>query len=78
MVGAGSRRALGIRKENKMSLAAILFVLFLAFKLAGIIAWSWLWVTAPLWGPAGLALVIYLGMLAFGMSVHRTIRKRLF
>lgn len=27
----------------------LLFVLFLVLKLVGVIAWSWLWVTAPLW-----------------------------
>ncbi len=35
-----------------MSLVAIvgfLLVLFLILKLAGIIAWSWFWVTSPLW-----------------------------
>lgn len=33
----------------------LLFVLFVALKLTGVIAWSWWWVTAPLWG--GLAIV---------------------
>ena len=31
-----------------------LLLLFIAFKLAGIIAWSWLWVLAPLWAPVSL------------------------
>lgn len=33
-----------------MSLLSVLFVVFLVLKLMGIIAWSWWWVTAPLWG----------------------------
>lgn len=29
---------------------ALLGVLFVALKLTGVIAWSWLWVTLPFWG----------------------------
>lgn len=32
-----------------MNLAGVLFVVFLVLKLCGVIAWSWVWVTAPLW-----------------------------
>lgn len=49
-------------------LGGLLFVAFLVLKLTGVIAWSWWWVTAPLWGPfmlvvgvlplVGLALLI--------------------
>lgn len=28
----------------------LLFLVFLVLKLTGYIAWSWWWVTAPLWG----------------------------
>ena len=45
-----------------LSLSTILFLIFLVLKLTGNIAWSWWWVTAPLWGP--FALVIGLGLLA--------------
>lgn len=31
------------------SLTTFLFLIFLVLKLVGVIAWSWLWVTAPLW-----------------------------
>lgn len=30
-------------------LAILSFILFLGLKLAGIIPWSWWWVTSPLW-----------------------------
>lgn len=33
----------------KLGLPTILFVVFLILKLCGVLAWSWLWVTAPLW-----------------------------
>lgn len=32
----------------------ILFFIFLVLKLTNVIAWSWWWVTAPLWGPVVL------------------------
>lgn len=35
-----------------------LALLFIGLKLTGVIDWSWWWVTAPLWGPVALALVL--------------------
>ena len=32
-----------------LSLATILFLIFLVLKLTNYIDWSWLWVTSPLW-----------------------------
>ena len=37
-----------------------LFLIFLTLKLTGVIHWSWLWVTAPLWGAALLFFVVAL------------------
>lgn len=34
----------------KVTFPALLFLTFLILKLTGSIAWSWWWVTAPLWG----------------------------
>jgi len=39
------------------NLVNILLVLFVAFKLAGIITWSWLWVLSPIWISAALVFV---------------------
>ena len=36
----------------------MLTILFIAFKLLGIITWSWLWVLSPLWIGAALAIAI--------------------
>lgn len=36
----------------------LLFLVFLVLKLCGVIDWSWLWVTAPLWTPFAIVLVI--------------------
>lgn len=39
------------------NLVNLLLVLFVAFKLAGIISWSWLWVLSPIWISAALVFV---------------------
>ena len=40
------------------SLEMVLFVVFLTLKLAGVIDWSWWWVTSPLWIPVLVWLLI--------------------
>jgi len=42
---------------NVGGMAGIVFAVFLVLKLTHTIAWSWWWVTAPLWGGAALAIV---------------------
>ena len=38
----------------------ILFIVFLILKLTNVINWSWWWITAPLWIPVSIALVVLL------------------
>ena len=40
----------------------LLFLVFLVLKLCKVITWSWWWVTAPLWIPLGIVIVIVLVM----------------
>ncbi len=42
----------------QQSSVGIVFVVFLVLKLTGTIDWSWWWVTAPLWGPLALVLIV--------------------
>ncbi len=61
------------------SLAGVLFIVFLVLKLTGVIAWSWWWVTAPLWIPAAIwGVVIVVGGLgiATGALLHRSGKRR--
>ena len=60
-----AKRTIGGRTMEKktetrvgLGFAEALTILFIALKLTGVIAWSWLWVLAPLWLPACLALLI--------------------
>lgn len=53
-----------------------LFLIFLVLKLTGGIAWSWWWVTAPLWGGLALGLCfiglfVALGLLGTGFTKTR-------
>lgn len=41
----------------------VLFLVFAILKVAGVLSWSWWWITAPLWGPVGLLLFIFLSFL---------------
>ena len=42
------------------SFTGLLFLVFLTLKLTNVINWSWWWVTAPLWIPVSIALVVLL------------------
>lgn len=45
----------------KITFPSLLFLLFLGLKLTGYIAWSWWWVTAPLWIPV-LVLAVFMSV----------------
>ena len=44
----------------------ILFLIFFVLKLDGIITWSWIWVTAPLWIPFAVGLTF----IAFAIAIY--------
>jgi hypothetical protein len=46
-----------------VGLIELLGLLFVALKLTGQVAWPWLYVTLPLWGPAALAIIIIVAVL---------------
>ena len=45
---------------TRSPICMILFIVFLVLKLTNVINWSWWWVTAPLWIPVSIALVLLL------------------
>lgn len=49
--------------DNGIGFGTLLFLVFLVLKLTGYIDWSWWWVTAPLWIPLSI-LIIILGFVA--------------
>lgn len=45
-----------------IGVCGLLGVAFVILKLCHVIEWSWVWVTAPFWGPVAIALLILLAM----------------
>lgn len=43
----------------------LLALLFIGLKLANVIAWSWLWVLAPLWVPAAVAIALFITIFTY-------------
>lgn len=42
------------------NILGLLAIAFIILKLTGVIAWPWVWVLAPIWGPLAICLVIAL------------------
>lgn len=42
-----------------MNFFTLLAVLFIGLKLTGLIAWSWVWVLAPIWGAWILGAIVF-------------------
>lgn len=51
----------------ELGFGGLLFIVFLVLKLCGVIAWSWWWVTCPLW--IGLACVLGFFLLAGFLAI---------
>lgn len=47
----------------KMGICSVLGLIFVTLKLTGVIAWSWLWVLFPFWGPLVICLLVVLILL---------------
>jgi hypothetical protein len=45
--------------NQRNAFATILFFIFLVLNLCHVIAWSWWWVFAPIWGPLAVAGVFF-------------------
>lgn len=53
------------KRSGGIGFFGMLAILFIGLKLGGIIAWSWWWVLAPLWGPLAFALLL----IVFGVLI---------
>lgn len=53
----------------KIGLPGAVFLVFLIMKLTHHIEWSWIWVTAPLWGVLGIAGAVMLFALLMALAV---------
>jgi hypothetical protein len=57
----------------KMGILSVLGLIFVTLKLTGVIAWSWLWVLLPFWGP--VAVFVLFGMLVVPVCILLGIAK---
>lgn len=48
-----------------------LFLIFMVLKLCGVIAWSWWWVSAPIWIPLTVSVVLLGGAAFFTAMAER-------
>lgn len=48
-----------VKTSQSFPLGIILFLIFMTLKLCGVIAWSWWWITAPIWAPILIVLTIF-------------------
>lgn len=46
-----------VKQKGGVGFLGLLTILFIALKLMGYIAWSWVWVLAPIWIPFAIAIV---------------------
>jgi membrane protein YdbS with pleckstrin-like domain len=65
-------------KDESISIgfSGILFIVFLILKLTNVIAWSWWWVTAPLWITIALNILIIISIVLFQFIIHRKKRNK--
>lgn len=54
-------------QKGGMGLFGWMFLIFLTLKLVGVIAWSWWWVTAPLWMPFTILVLILVATFTLGL-----------
>lgn len=57
----------------KMGICSVLGLIFVTLKLTGVIAWSWLWVLLPFWGP--VAVFVLFGVLVVLVCILLGIAK---
>lgn len=58
-----------------MPFLPLLALLFIGLKLAGVIAWSWIWVLAPLWAGVVFAIVIFLPVVIGFFAVSKRAKR---
>ena len=59
--------------SNGLGLGTLIFLIFLTLKLTGIgevAAWSWWWITSPLWLPVVIGFAFF-----FLLLIYKTIKK---
>lgn len=66
-----------VRVSGGVSLATVIFIVFLILKLTNVIDWSWWWVTSPLWISFGLGLIVLLIYSIVLLCIYRARKRKL-
>ena len=54
-----------LQNQQIFPIDMILFLIFLVLKLTNHIAWSWWWITSPLWIPLVLSITVFIIIFLF-------------
>lgn len=67
-----------VKTSQSFPLFTILFLIFMTLKLCGVIAWSWWWITAPIWAPILFVLLVLalIFLVACGVTIMKPISKK--
>lgn len=60
--------------KNSFPLFSIMFLILFTLKITNVINWSWWLVTAPLWGPLVVAILLVIGIVLFATIVSLFIK----
>lgn len=55
----------------RFGLPTVLFLIFLVLKLTKQIDWSWIWITAPLWGVALIWILVLIVFLLIAITTDK-------
>lgn len=68
------------KNRGGVGFLGLLTLLFIGLKLTGYIAWSWIWVLAPLWIPLSIALLIIFVLILFvglgKLNINKTLKDK--
>lgn len=56
------------------SMLFCLFITFLVLKLCKVVAWSWWWITAPLWIPAAIYIIVLVAAVSITVIRRRNLK----
>jgi len=57
------REQVVVKSGKDVGLLGLLFITLIVLKLCNVIKWSWWWITALLWGPLAIGLIIVAGII---------------
>jgi len=62
--------------KEGVSLNVVVFIVFLILKLVGVITWSWVWVTSPIWIGVILGILVLIAIELLKAYLDKRSNKR--